>query len=432
MFRSQQLQRAMILQQQRRHKDAIAELRGHLASDPNDAHAHAMLAISLLEEDQPKDATAEAQEAVGLAPDHPFAHFALASVLLKRNHLDEARAAAQEAVRLDAWNPSHFGLLAAIEYERRMWPEALQQAENGLAIAPDHDWCTNLRAMSLVKLGRRDEASRTLGSALARDPENALSHANQGWNLLHAGDHQNARVHFREALRLDPELDWAKQGMIEALKSGFPPYRLLLMFWLWLARFSSRAQFGVIFGAWLGYQLLRNVVRQNPGAGVFLYPIMAVYVVFCAMTWLAYPLLNLVLRLHPFGRYALNRDQVVSSNWIGGLLALSVASVILLLGLRIAPFAELALVSALLIMPLAAAFGCPKGWPRWVMYAASIVLAMIGLAATATGFQAWFAAPTPADYAFPKLGQNAFMVFLYGVVIAALGSNWLRMAQPRA
>jgi tetratricopeptide (TPR) repeat protein len=427
----QQLQRAMILQQQRRHADAIRELRGFLAAEPHDAAAHAMLAISLLEENDLKDATAEAQQAVGLEPDLPFAHYALANVLLKRNHLDEAKLAAEEAIRLDSWNPTYFATLSAIEFERRMWPEALQQAENGLAIEPDNDWCTNLRAMSLVKLGRRDEATRTMGAALARDPENALSHANQGWNLLHAGDHKKARIHFREALRLDPELDWAKHGMVEALKSGFPPYRVLLMFWLWMARFSGKAQFGVIFGAWLGYQLLRGIVRQNPAAGKFLWPIMVAYVIFCAMTWLAYPLLNLVLRLHPFGKYALSREQVISSNWIGSLIGLCLLSVGLLFWTGIEPFVGFALVTGLLVMPVAAAFGCPKGWPRWVMYAASIVLAIIGTAATATAFHAWFAMGRE-NFSVPKLADDALMAFVYGVLIVALGSNWLRMQQPRS
>ncbi len=52
--------------------------------------------------------------------------------------------------------------------------------------------------------------TQTLGSALANDPENALTHANQGWALLHRGDHERALEHFREALRIDPELEWAR------------------------------------------------------------------------------------------------------------------------------------------------------------------------------------------------------------------------------
>src|SRR5687768_5670263 len=316
------LARAQILQQQHRHADAARELRQHLGTEPHDAVAHAMLAVSLLELDQAKDATAEAQQAVGLAPDLSFAHYALAFVLYKRNWLDEARDAAAEAVRLESFNPNHFALLSAIEMERRNWPGALDHAASALQIDPDNDWAINLRAMALVKLGRREEAAQTMGDALAKDPENAYSHANQGWTLLHRGDHRKARVHFREALRLDPTMDWAKAGMVESLKSGFWPYKMLLLFWLWMARLSGKAQWGVILGAWIGSRIIRTVAQNNPGAGKFLWPIFYVYVAFVIATWLAYPLLNLMLRLHRDGRYALSREQVIQSNITGILLTI--------------------------------------------------------------------------------------------------------------
>jgi Tfp pilus assembly protein PilF len=57
-------------------------------------------------------------------------------------------------------------------------------------------WCTNLRAMALVKLGRNDDATRRSDDALQEDPENALTHANQGWALLYARDHRRALEHF--------------------------------------------------------------------------------------------------------------------------------------------------------------------------------------------------------------------------------------------
>ena len=80
------------------------------------------------------------------------------------------------------------------------------------------------------------------GSALANDPENALTHANQGWALLHRGDHAKALEHFREALRIDPELDWARAGIVEALKARHLIYRLMLRFFLWIGRQASVAQ----------------------------------------------------------------------------------------------------------------------------------------------------------------------------------------------
>jgi tetratricopeptide (TPR) repeat protein len=423
-------QRALILQQQHRYADAAAELRQVLAGDPHDPGAHALLALCLVEQEDLKGATGEAQQAVGLAPDLPMAHYALGLTLLRRNWLDEAKAAAQECVRLDAFNPAHFALLAAIEMEGRNWPAALEQAENGLALDPDHSWSTNLRAMALVKLGRRDEASAAMGEALSRNPESAIGHANQGWTLLHRGDHRQAMVHFKEALRLDPNLDWAKAGMVEALKSSFFLYRWLLRFFLWMARLSGRAQWGVIIGAYVGYNVLRIVARNNPQLAPYLWPLLVAYIAFVVMTWVAYPLLNLVLRLHRFGRYALSRDQVASANWIGLLVAIGLAAIIARYATGIYPLRELAMVAGFLVIPMAGAYSCPRGWPRQVMFAGAALMALVGGTAVALALRA-FVALGRADYVFPDDADQLFTLFLLCVLVSSFGSNALRQVRPK-
>lgn len=411
--------RAMILQQQRRFADAAQELRQVLVAEPQNGTAHAVLALCLMVDERGyAEATAEAQQAVGLAPDLPLAHYALGCVLHKRQHLAEAKAAAHEAIQLDSADPDHFALLAGIEFDLRNWPAVLEHAEHALAIDPDHAWATNLRAMALVKLGRRAEAAHAMGEVLARDPENAYSHANQGWTLLHRGDHRQARVHFREALRLDPTLDWARAGMVEALKSGFPPYKYLLLFWLWMARLSGRAQWGVIIGAWVGYQVIRNIARNNPDAAKFLWPIMGAYIAFVIMTWLAYPLLNLMLRLHRDGRYALAREQVMQSNLIGVLLVICLAAIGLFIATRNDGYFTLMVVSGLLVMPAAGLFMAPNGWPRNVMLGVAIALTLIGGVSVALAFT--------FGQGGPLLG-----LFVLGIVASQLAANAMPMFRPK-
>ena len=92
--------------------------------------------------------------------------------------------------------------------------------------------------MALTHLGRRGEAGTAIDTALARDPKNALTHANRGWTLLHGGDHARALEHFREALRLDPELAWARRGIVETLSARGPVIRLLLRYFLWMQRIA--------------------------------------------------------------------------------------------------------------------------------------------------------------------------------------------------
>ena len=77
-------------------------------------------------------------------------------------------------------------------------------------------------AMGIGSIGPAIAIGMLVGKAmeaLGRNPENAHTNANQGWSLLHGGQPGKALEHFREALRLDPDLEFARAGMVEALKA---------------------------------------------------------------------------------------------------------------------------------------------------------------------------------------------------------------------
>jgi hypothetical protein len=189
-----------------------------------------------------------------------------------------------------------------------------------------------------------------------------------------------------------------------------------------MGRLSGRAQWGVILGAWFGYQILRNIANRNPSAAKFLWPILLAYIVFVVMTWLAGPLLNLVLRLHRFGRYALSREQIIKSNWIGGLLAVAIISASAAAMLRSEPLITLAVVSAFMVMPMSSAFTCERGWPRNVMFAIAALLALIGICAVLID----------PKVQVNQLGVNLLIVFVIGVVVSSFLMHALRMVKPRA
>lgn len=378
-----QYERALILHQQRRFADAERELKQILSSDPHNANAHAMLGLCLAEQQNLSQATAEADAAVGLAPDMSFAHYVRARVLLDRNRPEEAGAAINEALRLDSFNPDYYAMLASIRFNQRRWPDALQAAENGLSITADHSSCANLRAMALVQLGRRDEAGAAIGQSLARDPHNAVTHANQGWALLNKGEHKKALEHFREALRLDPELDWARSGMVEALKARHLVYRIMLRYFLWMGRMRQAMQWGIIIGLYVAFQLITSVAQSHPELAPILWPLVIAYLIFAYLTWIASPLFNLLLRLNRFGRYALSKQQRVASNWIGISL---LGGIVCLIAWRVTGQFALLISSIyflLMVLPLAGVFRSPLGWPRWVMIAYSAAMALLGAAVIA-------------------------------------------------
>ena len=429
-FSSAAAQRALILQQQGRFAEAEREWRQVLGFNPHDARAHAMLALCVAERKDYAQATYEAEAAVGLAPDEPFAHYVRAKVLYDRNHYEQAADAIAGAIRLDALDPDYFWLLAAIRFEQRRWLEALAAAEEGLKADPEHAGCTNLRAMALVKLGRRDEAGATIQAALARDPDNAVTHANQGWALLHRGEARKALDHFREALRIDPELEWARAGIVEALKAQNFVYRWLLRYFLWMARLSGRAQWGIIIGGYVGYRLLLDAARKNPAAAPYLWPIVGAYIAFALMTWLADPLFNLVLRLSRFGRLALSRTQVMAANVIGLLILGALLSAGSWLATGDARLGVLAIVLGALTMPASGAFHMPAGWPRWVMALTAAGLALFGF--TAVGV-AYLVPAYDEDLRHPLLGLSLLMLrlFAFGVLGSTFLFNYLRSVRVR-
>ena len=241
---SPQIQRAMLLAEQGRHQMAEKELRQHLAANPQDGFGQALLSLSLLEQERRDEAERAAREAIGLAPDMAFSHYTLARVLTDRNRLDDASAVIQEASRLDPEDADYHAMRAAIEFSRENWKGALEAADTGLQFDAEHVTCNNFRAMALVKLGRKADAGVTMGSTLARNPENSMSHANQGWTLLEQGQRKEAMTHFRESLRIDPEQEWAKAGLVEAIKAGNPIYAVFLKYLLWMQKLSPRCPMG--------------------------------------------------------------------------------------------------------------------------------------------------------------------------------------------
>jgi Tfp pilus assembly protein PilF len=314
------IDKALLLLQRSRYDLAEQELRRVLAEDPEDAQAHALLAYSLAEQDKLQEAEDSARQAVQLAPDDPYCHYYMGVVKVQRDDLAGARRAVEEAIRLDPENSDYQGLRALIYLGAQRWQEALDAANEGLRHDPTHQNCLNHRAMALVKLNRSEEAQQTIGRALQENPENGQTHANLGWAYLHKGQHQKALEHFSEALRLDPNFDYARQGLVEALKARYLLYRWLLQFFLWMSTLPPRVRGGLIIGAYFLNKVLQAIARQNPEVAPFVVPIVGFYVIFVILTWIVEPMFNLLLQCNKYGRYALSKQQRWSSSIFGVLL----------------------------------------------------------------------------------------------------------------
>jgi hypothetical protein len=224
--------------------------------------------------------------------------------------------------------------------------------------------------------------------------------------------------HFREALRLDPQSGWAKAGILEAIKARNVVYRWMLAYFLWMGRLSTGAQWAVIIGAYFAQRFVRAALRAQPELGPVLWPLLVLYFAFVLMTWLAYPLFNLMLRLHPLGKHALSPEQRLGANVVGTCLGLAVV-----LGIVGAitwwPWALIAAGTfAGVMLPASGAFQCQPGYPRTTMLILTVALAALGLTAAAVSLHS------------PDAAFGLAVILFLGVMASTWISNALASQRP--
>lgn len=410
---SAHLNRAQLLYQQSRYDAAEQEVRQALLEQPQDAYAHALLGLCLMRQDKLPDAQAETEQAIVLTPDEPFPHYCRSKVLDHRRRYAEAEQSAREAVRLDPADPDYHAQLGVTLFQQKRWQAALDACHDGLQYDAEHSGCTNLRSMALTKLGLQTESITSADKSLAQDPDNEMAHANKGWALLHEGKPRPALDHFREALRLDPNFEYAQQGIVEALKARNPIYRWMLAYFLWMARLSDRAKWGVILGGYFGVRILRGVARDRPDLEPWITPFLILYLLFVLLTWFSVPFFNLLLRLNKFGRHALSRDQRLSSNWFGLCLLLVAAGIVIALMTSNDSAFLIAVYGGVMAMPLSMLYFCDPGWPRQMMTFFSVGMAVVGAVGIACSF------------ANLQIGETFFIAFVFGFIASPWLVNYL-------
>lgn len=206
----------------------------------------------------------------------------------------------------------------------------------------------------------------------------------------------------------------------------------MLKYFLFMSKLSPGVQWAIIIGGYLGNRVLGSVAQSNPGLAPWVLPARIAYIAFAVLTWTAYPMFNLMLRLNRFGRLALTPEQTVESNWVGGVFLLGLASLIWCLATGFnSPFGIMALtVFGLLLLPLAGLFRCSEGWPRRTMLAVVVGLTLVGLAAMWLLWQSYVGdgrfLKAKAESAFEVLG-----LFSLGILASTFLGNYLASQRPK-
>jgi hypothetical protein len=218
-----------------------------------------------------------------------------------------------------------------------------------------------------VKLGKTGEFFEAIEMALREEPNNAYTHASYGWGLLENGERKKSLEHFKEALRNNPNLDYARSGMVEALKAANPVYRLLLWYDFKLSKMTAKQKWGLI----IGFLVFCHVFKTFAVFGL----VVVLYVVVLS-TWLITPTSNMILRFSRYGNLLLDKNEKMSSNFVAGSFCVFIAGC-LLCSFDV-KFATVALFGFFMMFPFSVIFSPSKS--RYFLWFYTFVLAFLGVA----------------------------------------------------
>jgi len=415
---SAEFTRAQLLRERGRHEEAVATLLSHLAHHPEDPAAFIELAINRMDiPGQMKLALGDARTATGLMPGLSFPLSLQSRILTQLDKPKDGLALAESAIALEpdcdyAWNSK---CLALINLTR--WKEAEEAARNALELDPDDEMGSNLLAHVLRMQNRLDESEEESSRRLARDPENAFSFASAGWAALQRGDIKGAEEKFRESLRIDPEMEYAREGLKESFRARSAFFRLFLKWSFFLQKFSESNRTLIIISLIIGFRVLRTLA-----AGI--HPLLVVLVVFAYYlfvfgSWLSSGLANFFLLRDPVARMSLDRAEKTEGLAIAALFFGGLAAVVAGFTLPMLPLAAIGCALLAAAIPASMVFTNPSRKGTIIF---SLVTAGILIAGTAL---------TTEVIAHPENGlmkDRAGNLFTTMIVLCAV-SSWLGMVR---
>ena len=378
------LSKVNILIQQKKYPEAEKILNELLSAEPHSISYLTLLAEVNLHQDKFDSAKNTINTAIGSSPDSPHLFYIKARIAVQQNDYDGAEKNLYNSIKLDPYDADYFALLATIKLSRKKFEEALDLANEALKIDAENLLALNTRSTALNKLNKKEESFQAIEGALREDPNNAYTHANYGWGLLENGDHKKALEHFRQALKNQPDFDYAQAGMVEAVKAGNPFYRAFLKYSFWMGNLTSKYQWGVIIGLYIGVKILASIAKSNEKLQPYLVPVIIALAILIFSTWIINPISNLFLRFNKFGRLLMNRKEILSSNFVAASLGVFVIGALSYFALYDEKFLSVAVFGFAMMVPLGTMYSPTKYKHSLLIY--SVIMAVAGVAAITLTF----------------------------------------------
>lgn len=314
---SNQIEQARFLRDRHRYEESEAMLLTYLSAFPDSAEGHCELALTRMSMDgREKQALESIENAIGLAPDNAWMQAVRSFALCDLDKWDRALKSANEAIAIDAMCDLAWVAQARSYAGKEKWKDAESAIRKALEIDPNNSQANNLLSVYLRVQGKTQEASKFTDLQLSQDAEDPFALSNAGWTKLHESKYKEAEQLFLEALRLDPEQEYARQGLREAYKTRSLFYRIYLKWALFMQRFEGGSQTLIILSLFIGYKVFQKYLNDiNPALAITL---ALVYMLFIFWVWLASGVGHFILLLDKRARLSLNKPEKLDGSLVGG------------------------------------------------------------------------------------------------------------------
>ncbi len=311
-------ERVEFLIAQRRYKMAYDLLKEELVSRPDEPRLLSLLATCSLYLNKKDEALDLTSELIRMEPWNPYHFYLRANVFLSKNKMQDAHQLLSEAIAIDPNNNVYYELEARILYHKKEFVQAERAAQMSLSLDAQNIDAVNILARIYNAQNKREESERLMSKVLDLDPENVDTHTNYGMQFLEKGQVPKAMEHFSQALRKEPNNQYAQHGMKLAMKAKFPLYRWLLQFQLFMAKQSQQTNFIVIIGIVIITQSIGRLSEVIGGIAVPLgYTIVALLVLFVLSSWILDSIMTFVLSTQKMGRLALDERELKLAKFTG-------------------------------------------------------------------------------------------------------------------
>jgi tetratricopeptide (TPR) repeat protein len=316
------LRRGILLFEQDRYREAAEHLQAAISADPEDAEAYAWLARCWNEQPlKQAEAVSAIDRAIGLDPENSFYFGIKTWILTGQGKALAATHVARRGLELDPLCPVCLNALANAFTHLHEWKNAEIVCRRILEFDADDSAALNLLAQALRHQHRWRESRAVVDQLLGKYPNDSFGLSNAGHAALAVGDHLRANELFREALRLEPGSEFARQGLLASLRGRIwllNVNRRLLSFLAGLARhLHSPLRIGLAlagmclsFIAFFFACALLNLTHHRAGTLLFLTVILTTFL-YLALSVITVFLGNFLLLTDPLGRYALNSEEKI-------------------------------------------------------------------------------------------------------------------------